>query len=187
LLVSSQAFFQNNWEVTELISKKIAEVVAGLRPQIFFDLYAGVGTFTFLCATAVPKIVCVEENPHAVAALRMNREEFNWPQVTIQEGRVERVFEKLWRDAGVSDGLIFLDPPRQGLDQKLATFLAGSVNTKALIYVSCDPATLARDLKILLGTGNWKLGEIIPYDMFPRTKHVEAVAFLYYNESSRTK
>ena len=181
LLVSSQAFFQNNWEVTELISHKIAEVVSRFRPQVFFDLYAGVGTFTFLCAKDVPKIICVEENPHAMAALRMNREASGWLQVDVQEGRVERVFEKLWREAGVSDALIFLDPPRQGLDRKLAAFLADRVKAKALVYVSCDPATLARDLKIFLSAENWKLEEIIPYDMFPRTKHVEAVAVLQAN------
>lgn len=181
LLVSSQAFFQNNWEVTELISQKIAEVVSRVRPQAFFDLYAGVGTFTFLCAKGVPRIFCVEENPHGVAALRMNREALGWSQVDIQEGRVERVFETLWRETAVSDALLFLDPPRQGLDRKLTAFLADRVKAKALVYVSCDPATLARDLKILLSAGNWKLGEIVPYDMFPRTKHVEAVAFLYYN------
>ncbi len=178
LLVSSQAFFQNNWEVTELMSKKIEEAVSQLRPKIFFDLYAGVGTFTFLCAKNIPKIVCVEENPHAVAALRMNREELGWSQVEVHEGRVERVFEGLWSDAGAPDAVIFLDPPRQGLDKKLSMFLAGNVQAKALLYVSCDPATLARDLKGLLGAGNWKLDEIIPYDMFPRTKHIEAVAFL---------
>ena len=184
LLASSRAFFQNNWEVTELISQKISEVVSRLKPQTFMDLYAGVGTFTFLCAKNIPKIVCVEENSHAVTALRMNREALGWMQVDVHEGRVERVFEKIWREGKPSDALLFLDPPRQGMDRKLAVFLADSVKAKALIYLSCDPATLARDLKILLGTGNWRIEEIVPYDMFPRTKHVEAVAFLYYNEGS---
>lgn len=182
LLVSSQAFFQNNWEVTELISQRIAEAVAKIGPKMFIDLYAGVGTFTFLCAKNIPEILCVEENSHAVAALGMNRQELGWPQIRIQEGRVERVFEKLWRETGIPDSAVFLDPPRQGMDKKLTSFLAQSVQAKALIYVSCDPATLARDLRILIGSGNWRLGEVVPYDMFPRTKHMEAVAFLYYNQ-----
>lgn len=183
LVANSKAFFQNNWEVTGLIAQQVRSWLEALRPGLFFDLYAGIGTFSFLCAGSIKRVICLEENPFAVAALKMNREESKHPGLETLEGRVERRFEEIWKKEGSSDAAVFLDPPRQGLERELASFLATEVAAKALIYVSCDPATLARDLRVLLG-GRWRLEELVPFDMFPRTKHVEAAALLYYNEGA---
>ncbi len=183
LLAHSQSFFQNNWEVTEKMAAVAREWTEEAMPDVFFDLYAGVGTFSFLSGENTGRVIAIEENKQAVSALRMNREESGWKALEIVEGRVERVFEGAWKNAGTERSLVLLDPPRQGMERSLCDFLAREVRAQRMIYISCDPATLARDLKILT-TGNWKLEEAVPFDMFPRTKHVETAALLYYNEGA---
>ena len=174
-LVSSQGFFQNNLAVTELISDQISRWVEEEAPEEFFDLYAGVGVFSFLSAKNVPKIVCVEESPQSVQALRMNRDERKRTSVEILEGKTERLFPKrLERDPKMKK-VILMDLPRQGLDAGRARFLAQRAESSTLIYLSCDPATLARDLKTILGGGRAKVTQVIPFDMFPRTAHVEVL------------
>lgn len=183
LIAHSQAFFQNNWEVTEKMAEKVREWVSRAEPKVFFDLYAGVGTFSFLCAGGKGSAVAIEESRQAVSALRMNREESGWEELEILEGRVERIFPGAWEKSGSLEAVLLLDPPRTGMENGLCEYLAHKVNAKRLVYISCDPATLARDLRVLT-EGNWKLEEAVPFDMFPRTKHVETVALLYYNEKT---
>lgn len=183
LLAHSQSFFQNNREVTEMIAEKARLWVTQAAPGVFFDLYAGIGTFSFLSARGVPRVFAIEESRQAVSALRMNREESGWKALEIFEGRVERVFPGVWERNGDADSVILLDPPRQGMEKRLREYLAGGVRAKRLLYISCDPATLARDLKTLIDPGAWRLSEVVPFDMFPRTKHVEAAALLVYNGS----
>ncbi len=178
LLVNSKGFFQNNWEVTELLAKKVADFVSRISPEVFYDLYAGVGTFTFLSAAGVPRIACIEESPYAVSALRMNCQNHSRKDIQVIEERVEKIFETKWSEEGGKKTIVFMDPPRQGISKKLADFLSETCDAKALVYVSCDPMTLARDLQLLLKHGRWRLEEIAPFDMFPRTKHIELAIFL---------
>ena len=181
LVVNSKGFFQNNLAVTELLCRKVSQWVNELKPRLFYDLYAGVGTFSLTCAAGVPQIVCVEENPFAVAALQMNREEKKSTNMEIVRGRVEKAFPALWKEATADSSLVFMDPPRQGLEKKFAEFLSARCRAAAMIYVSCDVATLARDLKILLAGGCWEFRELAPFDMFPWTKHMEAAVLLTGN------
>ena len=182
-LAHSQSFFQNNWEVTEKMAALVREWTEDAMPDVFFDLYAGVGTFTFLAAENTGRVIAIEENHQAVSALRMNREEMNWKKLEVVENRVERAFQAVWKKAGTERSLVLFDPPRAGLDRGLCDFLASEVRAQRLIYISCDPATLARDLKILIEGGNYELANVVPFDMFPRTKHVEAAALLIYKGS----
>ena len=174
-LVSSQGFFQNNLAVTELVADQIALWVEEMAPKVFFDLYAGVGVFSFLSAKRVPKVVCIEESPQSVQALKMNRDERKRISTEILEGRVERIFPEYFQKSTASRTLILMDPPRQGLDADFARFLAEKSGNFSMIYLSCDPATLARDLKTILSGGRAKVVQIIPFDMFPRTAHVEVL------------
>jgi len=180
-LTSSRGFFQNNLPVAALLAEKVREWTRSVKPDVFFDLYAGVGVFSILCAKEVKKIVCVEESPESVQALRMNREERKMTSLEIMEGRVEKTFPALWekeKTASLAASLVFLDPPRQGITPDLARFLAQNQGMGALVYVSCDPVTLARDLKLILSSGRWKFRQVVPFDMFPRTMHLETAAFL---------
>lgn len=177
-LVSSQGFFQNNLAVTELIAVQILRWVEEEAPEEFFDLYAGVGIFSFLSAKSVPKIVCVEENAQSIQALKMNRDERKRTQMEIMEGKAERLFPDRFRRNSKAKTMVLMDPPRQGIDAELARFLARDLDASSLVYLSCDPSTLARDLKILLSGGRYKVTDVVPFDMFPRTAHVEVLVRL---------
>ena len=178
LLVHSKGFFQNNLGVTELLVEKISQWVGQSNGRIFFDLYAGVGTFSFLSANTVQKIYCIEENPYSVHALRMNKEERKLTTMEIIAGRVEKAFPVVFEKEKNTRSLVFMDPPRQGIEQKLASYLSGEGVPDVLIYLSCDPSTLVRDLKIILSKGCYEIETIVPFDMFPRTKHIETAVLL---------
>lgn len=182
-LAHSQGFFQNNWEVTEILAAKLRGWVEETAPDVFFDLYAGVGTFTFLAARDVPATVAIEESRASMAALRMNRQEKKLEELELVEGRVERAFPEAWQRRGSPRSLVLFDPPRQGMEKSLATYLGSQVDAQRLIYISCDPATMTRDLRLILSGGRYSLESVTPFDMFPRTKHVEAAALLLYKGS----
>ena len=184
LLVHSKGFFQNNLEVTSLLTKKVSAWFKQSGSKIFFDLYAGVGTFSFLSAGSADKIYCIEENPYSVHALRMNKEERKFSQIEIIPGRVEKAFPALFEKEKNARSCVFLDPPRQGIEPSLASYFAEQGVPDSLIYLSCDPSTLARDLKIILSKGCYEIKAIAPFDMFPRTKHIETLVFL--NKRSAT-
>jgi len=147
-------------------------------PDYFFDLYAGVGTFSFLSAKKVPHVICIEESPASLQALRMNASEKSRGKMDIVEGSVEKAFPLEFGHERTGKTMLCLDPPRAGLDKSLAHFLARTGGIAAIAYVSCDPATLVRDLKILLADDRYDLKAVIPFDMFPRTKHIEVAALL---------
>jgi len=178
LLASSRGFFQNNLEVTGLIAAEVARWTAETRPDRFFDLFAGVGTFTFLAAREVPNVFCVEESPESLKALRMNRSEQGMNAVEIVEGRVEKAFPLVFEREKKGRVMLCLDPPRGGLERDLAEFIGAKAGVAGIAYVSCDLATLVRDLRILLANDRYEVREIVPFDMFPRTKHVEIAVYL---------
>jgi tRNA/tmRNA/rRNA uracil-C5-methylase (TrmA/RlmC/RlmD family) len=182
LVAGSRGFFQNNLAVTRLLAEQIAVWARRFRPINFFDLYAGAGTFTFLSARDVPNIFCIEESAASLAALRMNRDEKRPHGLEIVEGRVEKAFPLVLPRAKKGDVMLCLDPPRAGLEASLAHFIAAQTGIDQIIYVSCDPPTLMRDLKVLLGGGRYALSEAVPFDMFPKTKHVETAALLVRTE-----
>ena len=182
-LASSKGFFQNNLFVAERLADQVSQWIQKLKPDVFFDVYAGVGTFSMLSALEVPKIVCVEESGPSVQALNMNREERKISSMRIAEGKAEKIFPGIWEKEKSERSVILLDPPRQGIAAGLANFLSKNHSASGLIYISCDPVTLVRDLKIILSLNQWKTEEIIPFDMFPRTKHLE-VAILLTNHTS---
>lgn len=178
LLTSAGGFFQNNLRVTELLADQAAAWVDSRSPEMFADLYAGVGTFSFLSASKTPRILAVEENKASVDAMGMNREERKRQQMEIVQGRVETVFPPLWESKRFAGrAMFFLDPPRQGLTPRFAQWLSG-LEIDSLVYVSCDAPALARDLRVILSAKKFKINEVVPFDMFPRTRHLETAAFL---------
>jgi 23S rRNA (uracil1939-C5)-methyltransferase len=206
LWTSSMGFFQNNIEVTELIAKKLAEYVGVLKPSRFLDLYAGVGTFPLLAARNVPEIHCFEDSPHSTGCLRRNVKELELPLAGIFSGKVEKTFPRFivhspnsnqskqsgdWgspclpseketkdKDSPKPGTLVFMDPPRQGIASSLADFLAKEDVGENILYLACDLQILLRDLRQILAAGRYKIREVIPFDMFPRTKHIEVLAHL---------
>ena len=178
LWTSSTGFFQNNIEVTEWIAQKLKEWIAAIKPARFLDLYAGVGTFSLLSARGIPEIHCFEESPHSMGCLRRNFDGLDTPITGIFTGKVEKTFPRFSLSHPKSGTLLFMDPPRQGIASSLANFLAREETAETIVYLACDLQILLRDLRLILAAGRYKIVEVIPFDMFPRTKHIEVLTRL---------
>jgi 23S rRNA (uracil1939-C5)-methyltransferase len=175
--VSAGSFFQVN---VEIVSRIFDFMRAGLQhPRRIVDLYCGAGTFALFFARHSCQVFGVEENAQAIAEAEdnaaLNGLE-NWAR--FRSGRVEDVVRTTEAQTAMREAdIIFLDPPRKGSDE---VTLGAIARAKApyIWYLSCDPATLARDLKFLAANG-YRLGIVQPFDMFPQTGHVETLVTLY--------
>ncbi len=166
--VDHGAFFQvNRW----LIDAFIARVVDGYHGGLAWDLFAGVGLFARQLTSRFDKVVAVESAPTATKALAANLD------ATTGEAIPASTLDFLKEDRNSPrPDLIVVDPPRTGLEGGINTLLA-AVAAPRMVYVSCDPATLARDLKVLLA-GGYAIDSIILADLFPQTFHLETVVHL---------
>ena len=165
------------WQVHPGAAEVLAgAVLDGLDPQPgerALDLYAGVGLFAALVGERVGptgSVLAVESNPHACSDAARNTAD--QPQVTIRTAAVDAA---VLARAGAVD-LVVLDPPRSGAGLEVTRALAGT-RPRRLVYVACDPASFARDLRVLLDVG-WELTSLRGLDLFPMTEHVELVAVL---------
>lgn len=167
--VSASSFFQVNHDQAETLVRLIGEELPG-RGRLLVDAYAGVGTFAVIFANRFERVVAIEESTSAVRDAEINLSQA--PNVEMREGKVEELLPYLFPIPDV----ILLDPPRAGcLPGALHAILKLRPNT--IVYVSCNPTTLARDLRILVG-GGYRLVRVTPLDMFPQTAHIECVAKL---------
>jgi 23S rRNA (uracil1939-C5)-methyltransferase len=175
--VSPASFFQVNSEMVGKIFAYLAPQAARGRRTI--DLYCGAGTFALFFAKHGSRVIGIEENPNAVREARVNAALNGVEELTtFVSGRVEATLRsKLGVEALAAAETVFLDPPRKGSDE--AT-LAALVRARVphVWYLSCNPATLARDLAQLIA-GGYRLGTVQPFDMFPQTGHIEALASLH--------
>jgi tRNA/tmRNA/rRNA uracil-C5-methylase (TrmA/RlmC/RlmD family) len=166
------------WQVHPAAADVLVDaVLAGLRPlrgQTAVDLYSGVGLFAGALASRVGpegRVVAVEHDRRAVADARRNLARL--PSVRIESGRVDRVLGRLQLDRC---DLAVLDPPRSGAGRGVVDGLA-RLGARAIAYVACDPAALARDIAYFAGHG-YRLASLRAFDLFPMTHHVECVAIL---------
>jgi 23S rRNA (uracil1939-C5)-methyltransferase len=173
--VDQGAFFQvNRWLVDELVEA----VTGGQQGGLAWDLFAGVGLFARRLASSFARVVAVESAPGATAALEHNIEH----NLSGAEARAVKAstLEFLRRGRGGErpdlPDLIVVDPPRSGLGEETTALLAG-VGAPALVYVSCDPATLTRDLRALVA-GGYAIEKMTLADLFPQTFHLETVVHL---------
>ncbi len=172
--ISPGSFFQVNTVQAEALVQKVIDVLGPSLQgdETLLDAYCGVGTFALSLADRVGKVIGVEENGEAIADACLNADAADLANVELIEGRVEDVLPDL--EEGVE--LAVLDPPRQGCSPEALQALVGLGPTR-IVYVSCDPATLARDVRTLL-QNDYKLAEVQPVDMFPQTYHIETIALL---------
>ena len=171
--VGAGGFWQVHPGAAEALSRAVLD---GLDPQPgerALDLYAGVGLFASLVAERVGptgSVLAVESNPHATADAARNTAD--QPQVRVRTSAVDAA---VLQAAGAVD-LVVLDPPRAGAGLEVTRVLAG-MRPRRLVHVACDPASFARDLRVLLDVG-WELESLRAFDLFPMTEHVELVAVL---------
>ena len=175
--VSSPSFFQVNVDQAAAAANLVRDRLHLTPDDVLLDAYTGVGTFAILLAPSVKQVIAVEESSAAVADAKQNAGELQ--NLDFILGRTEDVL----RNLPVKPDVVVLDPPRSGCQPRALESLIELAPSR-LAYISCDAETLGRDLKILC-QGGYRLDEVAPLDMFPQTHHVECVAFLSWDESSR--
>lgn len=173
--ISPLSFFQVNPVQTEVLYNKALEYSHLNGDEVVFDAYCGTGTISLFLSQKAKMVYGVEIIPQAIENAKVNAEINDINNAEFFVGKSEEIIPKLIDD-GIIPDVIVVDPPRKGCDLKLLDAL-GKAMPKRIVYVSCDPSTLARDLKYLENRG-YKTIEVQPVDMFPMTKHVENVALL---------
>ena len=173
--ISPLSFFQVNPVQTEHLYKTALKYAGLTGNEIVFDAYCGTGTITLFLSQKAKKVYGVEIVPEAIENAIENAKENKVYNAEFLVGTAEDKIQELL-DQGVKPDTIVVDPPRKGCDIELLEAIA-EAKPKNVVYVSCDPSTLARDLKILVEKG-FKVGKIQPVDMFPHTSHIECVVKL---------
>jgi tRNA/tmRNA/rRNA uracil-C5-methylase (TrmA/RlmC/RlmD family) len=172
--VSPRAFWQAHRDAPELLLSTVLEFADAKAGDHVADLFSGVGLFSVPLAKIVGpagKVTAVESSPYAVRDARENADKLRWLRV-----REWNVAPRAINDAVAPGDIVVLDPPRSGLAKGVADALIRRA-PRRIVYVSCDAATFARDLKVLLA-GGFELKELKAFDLFPMTEHVEVVALL---------
>ena len=168
--ISPLAFFQVNPVQTEVLYGKALEYAKLTGNEVVYDLYCGTGTISLFLARNAKKVYGIEVVADAIKDAVKNAEINGIKNAEFIVGEAENV--ELTQKADV----VVLDPPRKGCDEKLLSTLV-NMGPKRIVYVSCNPSTLARDLKYLAENG-FEVCEVQPVDMFPHTAHVESVALI---------
>jgi 23S rRNA (uracil1939-C5)-methyltransferase len=167
-LIEPESFFQGN---RHLVGELVAGALGDERGDLAFDLYAGVGLFSLPLSRRFSRVVSVEDERRAATLGRVNAKTNGCDNVTYLRATTEQF---LCSNKERPD-LVLMDPPRLGAKPAIPALL--QLRARRLVYVSCDPQTLARDLRQLVD-GGYALEQVEGYDMFPMTFHVEAVARL---------
>ena len=179
-LISPRSFYQVNPVQTNVLYK-VAVDFAGLSgDEVVIDAYCGIGTISLFLAQCAKHVYGVEIVPDAIVDARKNAELNGLGNVSFEVGASEVVIPRLIRE-GVRPDVIVVDPPRKGCDAVLLDAILGAKPDR-VVYVSCDSATFARDVRIL-AEGGYVLDEVKPVDMFGQTSHVETVALLTLRET----
>jgi len=182
--ISPLSFFQVNPVQTEKLYSKALEYAGLTGEETVFDAYCGTGTITLFLSQKAKKVYGVEIIEPAIINARENARINNIENAEFFVGKSEEVIPELI-EKGIVPEVIVVDPPRKGCDIKLLEAI-GKAKPNKVVYVSCDPSTLARDLKILEEQG-YKTKEVQPVDMFPMTSHIENVTLLVKEQSDEEK
>ena len=176
--ISARSFYQVNPAQTEVLYGKTVEYAGLTGNETVIDAYCGIGTISLFLAQHAAKVYGVEIVPEAIEDARANAKLNEMKNVVFEVGASEDVIPN-WKEQGITADVIVVDPPRKGCDPRLLeTILA--MKPERVVYVSCNPSTLARDLRVL-EDGGYTTVEVTPVDMFPHTVHVECCSLLVYN------
>jgi 23S rRNA (uracil-5-)-methyltransferase RumA len=171
--ISPFSFFQTNSKATEILYNEILRLLNPSKYCVLLDLYCGTGAIGISMAHNVKKVIGVEHIGQAIDNAKKNASENNVFNAEFYASDAE---DWVKENKSRFDAVV-VDPPRSGLSKDIIKFLLES-KAKRIIYVSCNPSTLARDLQLITGNIKYKIKEITPVDMFPQTYHVETVALL---------
>lgn len=175
--ISPNSFFQVNPVQTDVLYNKALEYAALNGNETVFDAYCGIGTISLFLSQKAKKVYGVEIVPQAIDNAKENAVLNNVDNVDFILGESEKVIPEMYQK-GIKADVIVVDPPRKGCGQELLEVIA-EMQCPRVVYVSCNPATLARDLKYLAEKG-YKVQAVQPVDMFPHTAHCEAIALIVW-------
>ena len=173
--ISPLSFYQVNRDQAERLYVIAADFADLKKGETLLDLYCGTGTIGLSMADKAGKLIGAEIIPQAIDDARLNAERNGIENARFICGDAGEAAERL-KNEGISPGCIIVDPPRKGCDGKLIETVC-IMSPKRIVYVSCDPATLARDVRIFEEKG-YDVKKAVPVDMFPRTAHVETVVLM---------
>lgn len=177
--ISASSFYQVNPIQTEILYNLVKEKLEKDKSETILDLYSGVGTIGIFIANQAKKVYGVEIVKEAVEMSKQNAKLNDISNIEYICGQVdEKITEIIEKESKID--VIIVDPPRKGLDEKTIEIFK-TIKSKKIIYVSCNPATLARDIKLLQEI--YDVNSIKPIDLFPQTSHVECVVVLGLKEN----
>ena len=182
--ISPMSFYQINPIQTEKLYNLAIQKAELTGNETIFDLYCGIGTIGIFASKHVKQVYGIEIIPQAIQDAKENAKLNNIKNVEFIVGDVEFALSELIETRKIMPEVVFVDPPRKGLDNTTIQNLL-KVEQKKIIYISCNPATLVRDLKTL--EEKYEIKDITPVDMFPWTKHVEVVSVLGLKEEKKPK
>jgi tRNA/tmRNA/rRNA uracil-C5-methylase (TrmA/RlmC/RlmD family) len=171
-----ESFFQGNLFILPEVMKQLRALNVWDKRGVFFDLYGGVGLFGVCLGDLVDKVVLIEENQVAMSIARHNAIYNKVDNFEVHGGRVEEVLPKLIEAYQGLHKVVMVDPPRAGLSRTAIELLNSLKSVDHLFYLSCHPNSLKVDLGNL--SPSWQVERIIPFDFFPKTKHVETFVLL---------
>ncbi|MEC0721629.1 23S rRNA (uracil(1939)-C(5))-methyltransferase RlmD [Bacillus haynesii] len=173
--ISARSFYQVNPEQTKVLYDKALEYAELNGEETVIDAYCGIGTISLFLAKQAKKVYGVEIVPEAIDDAKRNAELNGIENAEFEVGEAEVVIPK-WYEEGIKADTLVVDPPRKGCDEALLRTIL-EMKPKRVVYVSCNPGTLARDLRVL-EDGGYVTCEVQPVDMFPHTSHVECCVLL---------
>lgn len=173
--ISARSFFQVNPVQTKVLYEKALEYASLQGDETVIDAYCGIGTISLFLAQQAKQVLGVEIVAEAIADAKRNAKLNGIENVDFAVGEAEKIIP-WWKAQGITADVMVVDPPRKGCDEALLQTMI-EMKPKRIVYVSCNPATLARDLKIL-EAGGYATKEVQPVDMFPHTGHCEAVVLM---------
>lgn len=177
--ISTNSFYQVNPVQTEKLYRLAVDGANLNKDDIALDLYCGIGTIGIFASKYAKKVYGIEIVEEAIENAKNNAKINNIKNIEFMAGDVEKTLENLIKKEKINPDVIFVDPPRKGLDNNTINNLL-KIKPKKMIYISCNPATLMRDLNKLEEI--YEIRKITPVDLFPFTSHVECVALMGIKE-----
>ena len=174
--ISPQSFYQVNPTQTKVLYEKALEYAALTGTETVWDVYCGIGTISLFLAQKAGHVYGVEIVPEAIRDAKENARLNGFQNTTFYVGKAEEVLPREYEAHQVHADVIVVDPPRKGCDEKALRTMV-KMEPERIVYVSCDPATLARDVK-WLGENGYELKKVCVVDQFAMTGHVETVVLL---------
>lgn len=175
--ISPLSFYQVNPVQTEILYNTAINFLNDENDDIALDLYCGIGTIGIFASKYFKKVYGIEIVKQAIEDAKYNAEINNIDNIEFFAGDVEKILPKIIEKDNIKPNVVFVDPPRKGLDKKTINLLK-ELQPSKIIYISCNPATLARDISLL--EEKYDIGKVQPVDMFPytRTRGVLCIAII---------